>query len=391
MSALMTAKKLGREAILEKVKEADLYTYGLKREAFADYVQKAVTSTAIDAGLDNADTDGILLNLLRENPVRVFEGMGIAAYLIETKEITLYLPEAEKVLADKLKEIAAQYQIEIVNDIIDVRKSQEHLFLHMVTALELADIAEDNYESGVYVSVDQKTLQKVKNDTGISELVSMDGAKALWMGYRYFTPEEATEKTAVEASNAVIEVLTDNNCMVQETLKRLKQFRNVSCGKCVFCREGLIQLEYMQKEITAAHGKMDYLDLTQEIGNAMCHSTLCSIGQESAKAALDATTKYREEYETHIKKSKCQAHVCASFEHIYIDPQLCIGCGECMDVCPADCIEGKPNYIHMIDEFDCTKCGKCIEACGEAAIIQTAGKLPKLPNLLTKAGKFRKH
>ena len=61
-----------------------------------------------------------------------------------------------------------------------------------------------------------------------------------------------------------------------------------------------------------------------------------------------------------------------------------------MYICPKDCIEGKAKYIHMIDDFDCTKCGKCMEVCDEDAIVQTTGKLPKLPNRLTKVGKFKK-
>lgn len=44
----------------------------------------------------------------------------------------------------------------------------------------------------------------------------------------------------------------------------------------------------------------------------------------------------------------------------------------------------------MIDEFECTKCGKCISACENDAIIQTNGRLPKLPTRLTKCGKFKK-
>ena len=75
---------------------------------------------------------------------------------------------------------------------------------------------------------------------------------------------------------------------------------------------------------------------------------------------------------------------------IYIDPNACTGCEECADVCPADAIEGKSGFIHMIDEFECTKCGKCIAACEEEAIIQTDGRLPKLPTRLTKVGKFKK-
>ena len=37
----------------------------------------------------------------------------------------------------------------------------------------------------------------------------------------------------------------------------------------------------------------------------------------------------------------------------------------------------------------CTKCGKCIAVCEEEAIIQTTGRVPKLPTRLVKCGKFR--
>ena len=46
--------------------------------------------------------------------------------------------------------------------------------------------------------------------------------------------------------------------------------------------------------------------------------------------------------------------------------------------------------IRQIDEFECTKSGKCIAAREEEAIIQTDGRLPKLPTRLTKVGKFKK-
>jgi fumarate reductase flavoprotein subunit/NADH-quinone oxidoreductase subunit F len=184
--------------------------------------------------------------------------------------------------------------------------------------------------------------------------------------------------------------LTEKDCIVAETEKKLLETRRQSCGKCVFCREGLIQLAYMQKEITEGRGKMEYLDLTKEIGEAMCDSTPCSMGQTCAKIALTAIDRFADEYEAHIKKKNCPAGVCSAFVAMYIDPQSCNGCGDCVDVCPLDCIEGKSGYIHMIDEFDCSKCGKCMEVCEEGAIHKTTGKVPKLPNRLTKVGKFRK-
>ena len=42
--------------------------------------------------------------------------------------------------------------------------------------------------------------------------------------------------------------------------------RKQSCGKCTFCREGLIQLHTMVKEITEGQGKKEFTDMMEEIG-----------------------------------------------------------------------------------------------------------------------------
>lgn len=390
MSALSIAEGLGRDAVLEKIRTAGLKNYGLYEEKLADEMEKADIN-AVDAALNNADTDRVLLNLLKDEPDRVLDGIEIARLVSGAKEANLFLPEEENELADALKEKAEQRDINLVSGIVDVRRTEEDLKLHLEAAVALADLMEDHFENDLYISIDGGELKKVKRDTKVSGLVSLEKAKAVWMGYRCYTPDEAANLPAETATTGLIRVLTDKDCIVDAVDRQLVKYRKASCGKCVFCREGLLQLEYEQKEITEARGKEDYLDLAKEIGEAMEISTLCSVGKESAKSALDAIEKFGGEYEQHIKKNVCPAGVCAAFVHIYIDPQKCNGCGECMDVCPEDCIEGKPRFIHMIDEFDCSKCGKCIKACDEDAIVMTAGKLPKLPNRLTKVGRFRRH
>ena len=114
------------------------------------------------------------------------------------------------------------------------------------------------------------------------------------------------------------------------------------------------------------------------------------MGQTASDFSLGTLKYFASEYEDHIKKKKCAVNVCNAFMTIYIDPNECQGCEECADVCPAEAIEGKAGYIHMIDEFECTKCGKCLEVCENDAIIQTTGRVPKLPTRLTKCGKFKK-
>ncbi len=394
MTIFETAKAMGYAAAADKINAASLTEYGLYPEPFMEKVYRAnakKTDVRVYAGLNNADTDGVLLGLLKQHLEKVIAGIEIAGMLTGAKVKYLYLPQEEQELADQIRSEVQAHDIILVSDIINVREAEEDLLLHIAAAADLADIIADTYEPGVYIAGEDGSLKKVPADTKVPQLVSLDGAKAVYLGYQYYTPKEAEELSARDAVNGVIRVLTEKDCIVAETAKQLLKDRKASCGKCVFCREGLIQLEYMQKETAAAKGKAGYADLTKEIGEAMCDSTLCSVGQVSAKAALTAMGRFADEYEAHIKKNKCPAGVCGAFVHIYIDPKTCSGCGECVDVCPAECIEGKAKYIHMIDEFECTKCGKCIEACEEGAVIQTSGKLPKLPGRLTKVGKFKKH
>lgn len=398
MSALENAKNTSSQDVLNKIREANLSEYGLYSQPLFDRLMAAKTESAeeqkelgVVAALNNADTEHVLLTVLKEQPEKVMEGISIAAYALETEKKSLHVPEEETELMESLKETADKYGVELVKGIVNVRAAKGCAVLHIVTVKNLADLFDGCYEDGVYVSVNGAALQKVAADKKIAELIDTDDVKALYFGYEYHTPE-AADITVGEAkiTDGVIRVLTSKDCIVQGCQEELLASRKTSCGKCVFCREGLIQLEHMQKEITEGRGKAEFIDLTKEIGEAMCYSTPCSMGQVSAKAALSATELFAKEYEEHIKKKNCPAGACTSFVNIYIDPSLCNGCGECMDVCPKDCIEGKAKYIHMIDDFDCTKCGKCMEVCDEDAIVQTTGKLPKLPNRLTKVGKFKK-
>lgn len=410
MSALENAKTMSSEELLEKIAALELQEYGLVKGSLAERFAEAKQECAEEqkepgavAALNNADVDGVLLKLLKKEPERIMEGLSIAAYIMETDRKTLNIPEYAQALTEDgaVKAAAEKYGVKLELGIVNKRASKGSILIHIAAAKNLADAMEDEnnenkQESGIYVSVNGKELQKVSPDTKIadvlaSESVSVEGVKALQIGYRYYLPE-AAEMTVGEAGieNGVLRTLSEKDCIVSETEKKLTEYRKQSCGKCVFCREGLIQLHYMHKEIKEGRGKAEYPELTKEIGEAMTYSTPCTMGQVSSKLALTGTELFEKEYQEHIKKKKCPAGVCFSSETIYIDPKLCDGCGECMDVCPKDCIEGKSGYIHMIDDMDCDKCGKCLEVCAAGAVMKTAGKLPKLPNRLTKVGRFKK-
>lgn len=396
MAVWNVIQELAPNAVMEEIckaglRDQGLYPYDLAEE-MARVCQRAAdegTTPVIACGLNNADTQGAFLEILRQRPEMVLDGIRIAAHAMETTDATLYLPVEETALAETLSPLATERGIRIVQDIINVRATEGALHLHLTGAADIGALFNGDYHEGVCLVIDGG-VGKYPPQVHLSELVSLEGAKAVYTGYRYYSPEEAGDLTAEAATDGTVIVLGEGDCIVDRTLGRLTAYRRHSCGRCVFCREGLIQLEYEQREITMNRGKAEYQDLAMEIGENMCEETLCSLGQQAAQSVMTAYTTCQSEYTDHIKNHKCPAGVCGAFSHIYVDPMLCTGCGDCTDVCPKDCIEGKSNYIHMIDEFDCTKCGACIKACEEEAIILTSDRLPRLPDRLTKVGRFRK-
>ena len=378
-------KNLTSEEVRKAIAESGLREYSLGRKSLADRIAAA---PGVVCALCNSDTRGVLLPLLKDDPEKILKGISYAAVAVEADEAFLYVPDFADDVAAAASDLCEKYNVKLERGIVDVREKENCFMMHLTTAADLADCLAGEYKPGVYVSAEGKAPVKADEATPVSELVDVSGAKAVVAGMRILSTEEAGQTLGeVAPEDGYLHAVGSSECLIKTVSDQLTVSGKQSCGKCVFCREGLIQLQFMHKEMTSGRGKQEHMDLIKEIGEGMCISTPCTMGQQSALAALNALEKFPSLYKDHIKK-KCS--VCFSKEVIYIDPKLCQGCEECADVCPKGCIEGKAKFIHMIDDFDCDLCGKCIEACEYDAIVKTSGKLPKLPNRLTKVGKFKR-
>lgn len=405
MEALDNAKKMNREEIFQKVKSACLREFGVYNEGLVEKWHHALAENKewnqplkIIAALNNNDRNRALLSLLRNKTDEILAGIQIAAYTLGAKEMELYIPEEEEELKRFLTPTARDLGIALCDGMVDVRASRGSCIHHIETMEALGELFAGTYEPGTWITVCQsgncEELKKISFGKSVQEITKAlpEEVKGIQIGSRLYdaTGLESVIEADTNIGNGVITILPNSCCIIDEAQKVLLAERKNGCGKCTFCREGLGQLHAMTKEITEGKGKNEFLDLQKEIGEAMTFSCLCSVGQAGADFTRGALQYFAEEYTEHIKKKRCPTDVCTSFVNIYIDPARCKGCGECADVCPVDCIEGKSGFIHMIDEFDCTKCGKCMEACEHDAIMKATGRIPKLPTRLTKCGKFKK-
>ncbi|MCD6262614.1 MAG: 4Fe-4S binding protein [Deltaproteobacteria bacterium] len=56
---------------------------------------------------------------------------------------------------------------------------------------------------------------------------------------------------------------------------------------------------------------------------------------------------------------------------VVVDQDKCIGCGECVDVCPADVYEIQDEKSVPVNMEECLGCESCIEVCEQEAITIT--------------------
>ena len=56
---------------------------------------------------------------------------------------------------------------------------------------------------------------------------------------------------------------------------------------------------------------------------------------------------------------------------VKVDAEMCIGCGECVDICPEDVYELQDEKSVVVNPEDCAGCESCLEVCEQEAITLT--------------------
>ena len=56
---------------------------------------------------------------------------------------------------------------------------------------------------------------------------------------------------------------------------------------------------------------------------------------------------------------------------VKVDDEKCVGCGECVDICPQEVFELQDEKSVPVAAEECVGCESCIEVCDEEAITVT--------------------
>jgi NADH:ubiquinone oxidoreductase subunit F (NADH-binding) len=117
---------------------------------------------------------------------------------------------------------------------------------------------------------------------------------------------------AMQAAGSVIgpgtaTVFGEGTCPVAAAQQAVSFLQAQSCGQCVFCREGTLQMADILADIAGFKGRPGDLEMIEELGGFMQGGCICAIGNAAAYPVLSSLRLFRADFEAHLDEKRCLA------------------------------------------------------------------------------------
>ena len=117
-------------------------------------------------------------------------------------------------------------------------------------------------------------------------------------------------------------VMGQQSCMVDVARFFMEFCLDESCGKCVPCRTGTIEIYRLLTRIGNGSGRPEDLEQLEKLCLMVKDASLCGLGAAAPNPVLSTLHWFRDEYEAHVRERRCPAGVCRMSEvplHLLVD------------------------------------------------------------------------
>jgi len=122
--------------------------------------------------------------------------------------------------------------------------------------------------------------------------------------------ESLAEAGSIMGSGGMI-VMDDSSCMVDVAKYFMEFCMNESCGKCIPCRSGTVQMYRLLEKISSGAATHRDLEMLEDLCEVVKATSLCGLGQNAPNPVVSTLRYFRDEYVAHIEEKHCPAGVCA--------------------------------------------------------------------------------
>ena len=105
-------------------------------------------------------------------------------------------------------------------------------------------------------------------------------------------------------------VMDESSCMVDVARFFMEFCMDESCGKCIPCRAGTVQMHDILHRMTRGEAGDDDLAMLEELAGLLRETSLCGLGQTAPNPVMSTLRYFRPEYEAHIREHRCPAGHC---------------------------------------------------------------------------------
>ncbi len=112
-------------------------------------------------------------------------------------------------------------------------------------------------------------------------------------------------------------VMDETSCMVDVARFFMEFCMDESCGKCIPCRAGTVQMHDILQRITTGEASEDDLETLKSLSGLLRETSLCGLGQTAPNPVVSTLKYFPQEYDAHIREKRCPAGHC----HITSKPE----------------------------------------------------------------------
>jgi bidirectional [NiFe] hydrogenase diaphorase subunit len=105
-------------------------------------------------------------------------------------------------------------------------------------------------------------------------------------------------------------VMDNASCMVDVARFFMEFCMDESCGKCIPCRAGTVQMHDILRRMTQGKSRAPDLPLLEQLSGLLRETSLCGLGQTAPNPVVSTLRYFREEYDAHIQERRCPAGHC---------------------------------------------------------------------------------
>jgi len=109
-------------------------------------------------------------------------------------------------------------------------------------------------------------------------------------------------------------VMGEQSCMVDVARFFMEFCLDESCGKCVPCRTGTVEIYRLLSRICNGSASQRDLQNLEQLCQMVKDTSLCGLGAAAPNPVLSTLRWFRAEYEAHVSERRCPAGVCSMDE-----------------------------------------------------------------------------